>query len=646
MSESGTNGVRDTFPARFMEKVERLGKKKTFMREKAYGIWQSYSWHDANIRTRNLALGLASLGFKRGDRLCIVGDNRPDLYFGMLAVQMLGGVPVPLYQDSVEREMEYIVENADARFALVEDQEQVDKMLGIKDKCPKLEFVIYKNSRGLRNYQIDYLKSLSEIKEMGEKFGEENPEFLDAEIDEITPEHTAVICYTSGTTGKPKGVVLQHSHLIVGADKFIELEHLPPDTSSLAYLPMAWVGDLFFSYSTTIVGGYSVCCPESADTVLQDLREIGPNVFFAPPRIWENILTGVMIRMDDAGWVKRNLFKYFTALAARMQKKRNHRENQSLFDKAMYQLGRILIYGPLLDALGLRNVKLAYSGGEILGPEILDFFRSLGIHLKQIYGMTEAAIFISIPDDDDIRSDSNGPPVPWMDVKFTEDGEVLIKGPTVFKEYLKNPEATKDAFDGEYFKTGDAGIIDHDGHLLIFDRAKDVGQLHDGTMFTPKYIENKLKFSQYIKEAVAVGQEQPYVSVMINIDPLSVGNWSERHNMAYSSYTDLSQKPEVVSLIEEEIRRVNESLAGEEKLKGAQIRKFLILHKELDPDDEEMTRTRKVRRGFISEKYSDLIAALYSDSDHVNTEAKVTFEDGRTTTIRADLKITEMSTIG
>lgn len=644
MSDTQTKGGRDTFPARFMENVERMGKKHTFIREKEYGIWQSYSWHEANIRIRRMATGLASLGFKRDDRLCIIGDNRPELYFGMLAVQMLGGVPVPLYQDSGEREMEYIMDNADARFALVEDQEQVDKMLSLKDKCPKLEHVIYKNPRGLRNYQVDYLMPLSELEALGEKFQQENPAFLDEEISKILPEDQAVICYTSGTTGRPKGVILQHRTILTGADKFVEFENLPPNTSSLAYLPMAWVGDFFFSYTTTIVGGFSVCCPESADTVLQDLREIGPNVFFAPPRIWENILTSVMIRMDDAGWVKRTLFNYFTGLASRMQKKRNRKESPGLLDRAKYQLGRLLIFGPLLDSLGLRNVKLALSGGEILGPEIFDFFSSMGIHMKQIYAMTEAAVLISIPGDNDIRSDSNGPPVPWMDVKFSKDGEVMIKGPSVFKEYLKNPEATKDAFEGDYFKTGDAGIIDSDGHLLIFDRAKDVGHLQNGTMFAPKYIENKLKFSHYIKEAVAIGQEQPYVSVMINIDPLSVGNWSERHNLAYSSYTDLSQKPEVISLIEGEIRRVNESLAGEEKLKGAQIRKYLILHKELDPDDEEMTRTRKVRRGFISEKYKDLITALYSDVDHVNTEAKVTFEDGRTTTIQADLKITEVPT--
>ena len=646
MSEGSPNGVHDTFPARFVENVKRLGKEKIFMREKKFGIWQSYSWHDANIRISNFALGLAALGFKRGDRLGIVGDNRPELYFGMLAAQMLGGVPVPLYQDSKEQEMEFIVEHAETRFALVEDQEQVDKMLGIKGKCPKLDTVIFKDARGLRNYPEAFLKSIASVEELGRAFGKDHPGYLEAEMEKVQPEDTAVICYTSGTTGSPKGVVLTHGQLIFSARKIIDLEHMPPDTSTMAYLPMAWIGDFYYSFVTSIVGGFTVNCPESADTVLQDLREIGPNVFFGPPRIWENILTSVMIRMQDAGWSKRKLFQYFTGLATRIQKKRNQGKKPSMGEWIMSQLGHLLVFGPLLDNLGLSRVKSAYTGGDIIGPEVFDFFRSLGINLKQFYASTEAAILISMPESHDIRGDTNGPTVPWMDVKFSKDGEILIKGPTVFREYLKNPDATKEAFEDGYFKTGDAGIIGQDGHIRIFDRAKDVSHLQDGTMFAPKMIENKLKFSQYIKEAVAVGQEKPYVSVMINIDPLSVGNWSEHRNMAYSSYTDLSQKPEVLTLIEKEIRRVNESLAGEEQLKGTQIRKFLILHKELDPDDEEITRTRKVRRGFVSEKYKDLISAFYTDADHVNTEAKVTFADGRTTTIRADLKIIEVPIIG
>ncbi|MEE8435290.1 MAG: AMP-binding protein, partial [bacterium] len=389
MSESNTNGARDTFPARFMENVKRLGKEKIFMREKKFGIWQSYSWRDANVRIRDFALGLASLGFQRGDRLGIAGDNRPELYFGMLAAQMLGGVPVPLYQDSNEREMEFIVDHADARFALVEDQEQVDKMLGIKEKCPKLEYVFYKDPRGLRNYKQDYLKSITDIEEMGIEFGKNNPGFLEAEIKKITPNDIAAICYTSGTTGAPKGVILLHRHLVIGVEKFLELEPMAPDTSTIAYLPMGWVGDFFFSFCTTIIGGFTVNCPESADTVLQDLREIGPNFFFAPPRIWENILTGVMIRMEDAGWIKRGLFRYFTGLATRIQKKRNRKENASVMEKIMFQLGRLLVFGPLLDNLGLRKVKIAYTGGETIGPEVFDFFSAMGIHLKQIYGMTE-----------------------------------------------------------------------------------------------------------------------------------------------------------------------------------------------------------------------------------------------------------------
>jgi len=643
MNNPPDSSATETFPALFLNNVRNLSSKKVAYREKDYGIWQSYTWVDVYEQTRDFALGLAAMGFGPGDRLCVVGDNRPELYWGMLAAQSLGGVPVPLYQDSIEREMEFIVDHADARFALVEDQEQVDKMLGIKEACPKLEHVIYKDTRGMRNYQDDHLKSFQSVQEEGRKFGAEHPGFFEEQIARVQPEDMSVICYTSGTTGRPKGVILSHKNLIFASRKIIEHEGMEDDVSIMAYLPMAWVGDFFYSFSMTIVGGYTVNCPESADTVLLDLREIGPNYFFAPPRIWENILTSVMIRMEDAGWVKRKLFEAAIALANRMQRKRMDGKPVGIRDRLLFALGQIFVYGPLLDNLGMGRVRIAYSAGEAIGPEIFDFFRALGINLKQFYGMTEAGIFVTMPSLDDIKSDTTGRPVPWMDVQFSKEGEVLLRGESIFKGYLKNDEATAEAFAEGYFKTGDAGIIDQDGHLRIIDRAKDVSHLQDGTMFAPKFIENKLKFSPYVKEAVAIGQEKPFVTIMVNIDPQSVGNWAERKNLAYSSYMDLSQKPEVIDLITREIVRVNDSLSGEAQLKGTQIRRFLILHKELDPDDEEITRTRKVRRGFIAEKYNDLISALYSDANHVQTEARVTFEDGRQATIKADISIREVA---
>jgi long-chain acyl-CoA synthetase len=638
-SATGGNGAGLTFPLLLQETAERLGDKGVAIREKDYGIWQSYTWSHVLGEVHDFALGLAALGFKRGDRICIVGDNRPQLYWGMLAAQYLGGVPVPLYQDSIEREMQYIVSHCEARFALVEDQEQVDKFLGIKAECPKLERVIFKDARGLRNYDQDFLIGYPAVQERGRAFARENPDYLKAELARNQPDEPAVICYTSGTTGRPKGVILSHKNLIASTLHWMDFEHLGEREEILAYLPIAWAGDMFLSSALAIAGGHTVNCPESGATVMQDLREVGPTIFFGPPRIWENLLTNVMIRMEDASWLKRKAFHYFIALAQRIQERRSADRPVSLGQRILYALGNLLVYGPLKDNLGLGRVRLAYTAGEAIGPEIFEFFRSLGINFKQIYAMTEAGIFISIPGTGEVKPNSTGRPVPWVDVKIAESGEVLVRGVGLFKGYLKDETATREAFEGDFFKTGDAGMFDHLGQLRIIDRAKDVSKLQDGTLFAPKYIENKLKFSPYIKEAVAVGQARPAVACMINIDPESVGNWAERRNIAFSSYTDLSQKPEVMELIGAEIRRVNASLAEEEALRGAQIRRWLILHKELDPDDEEITRTRKVRRRFVGEKYKALIDALYSDVDHVETEAKVTFEDGREALVHANIRI-------
>jgi long-chain acyl-CoA synthetase len=643
---SGNQGALLTFPGLLEQNAQRLGERTTAIREKDYGIWQSYTWSEVLHTVRDMACGLAALGFKRDDRICIVGDNRPQLYWGMLAAQCLGGVPVPLYQDSIEREMEYIVEHAEARFALVEDQEQVDKVLAIKANCPRLEHVIYKDPRGLRNYRFDYLLGLDSLLERGRAFAQEHPGYLEQELAKRSPDDMAVMLYTSGTTGRPKGVMLSHRNFIETLRNVQAFEGLQPDESYLAYLPMAWVGDFFFSVGMALVGGYTVNCPESGATVMADLREVGPTYFFAPPRIWENLLTTVMIRMEDSGWIKRRLFHTFIGVANTLQKKRAVGQPITLTDRLLYRLGDLLVFGPLKDNLGLSRVRIAYTAGEAIGPEIFQFFRSLGINLKQLYGMTEASVFISLQKHGEVRADTCGVPVPGVELRISDQGEVLFRSPGAFKGYFKNDEATRETIVDGWVKTGDAGFLDHEGHLRIIDRAKDVSKLQDGTMFAPKYIENKLKFSPYVKEAVAFGQDHPFVTCMVNIDPESVGNWAERRNLAYSSYTDLSQKPEVLDLIDVEVRRVNASLAEEEQLKGAQIHRWLILHKELDPDDEEITRTRKVRRRFIAEKYKALVDALYSSADHVPTEAKVTFEDGREGIVRADIRIRTVTHIG
>ena len=642
MTAYATTREHDTFPKLARANAQRL-PDGVAIREKDYGIWQSTTWADYLTQARAIALGLASLGLSRGDKVAIVGDNRPQLYWAVLATQALGGVPVPLYQDSIEKEMEYIVDHAEARFAIVEDQEQVDKLLALRPRCPRLETIVYDDPRGLRAYSETCLMSLAELQEAGRKFDIGHPTYFDDELARGRGEDVAIICYTSGTTGTPKGAMLSHRNLIVTARNAAEAEGLQPDEEILSYLPMAWVGDHVFSYAQAILVAFAINCPESAATVLSDLREIGPTYFFAPPRIWESLLTNVMVRIEDCAWPKRRLVRFFLDVAQDLERARLSGGRGAAWRRLLYPLGRLLVYGPLRDNLGMRRVRRAYTAGEAIGPEIFVFFRALGVNVKQIYGMTEASVFLTIQRDGDVRLGTVGSPIRGVELRISPEGEVLYRSPGVFQGYEKNDAATRETLveDG-WVRSGDAGFLDGDGHLVITDRAKDVTRLADGTLFAPKYLENKLKFSPFVKEAVCIGQDRPYVTALVNIDLTAVGNWAERRNIAYTSYTDLAQKPEVYELVAQEVTRMNRSLAKDAVLRGAQIRRFLILHKELDPDDEEITRTRKVRRGHIARKYAALIEALYGDRDHVEVEAKVTYEDGRTGTVRADVRIREV----
>jgi long-chain acyl-CoA synthetase len=636
--------VTETFPKLVRDNARARGNRVA-IREKDYGIWQSHTWRDYFEQGRLIALGLASLGFRRGDKVAIIGDNRPQLYWAVLATQALGGVPVPLYQDGSEKEIEYILDHAEARFAIVEDQEQVDKLLHVRARCERLETIVYDDARGLRAYSEPFLMSLEQLQEAGRKFELGHPSYFDEELEKGAVDDPAIICYTSGTTGVPKGAVLTHRNLVVTAKNAAEFERLRDDEEILSYLPMAWIGDHIFSYAQSILVGFSINCPESAATVLHDLREIGPTYFFAPPRIWETLLTNVMVRVEDAAWPKRRLVRFFLDLAQDLERSRLAGRGQSGWRRLLYPLGQLLVYGPLRDNLGMRRVRRAYTAGEAIGAEIFLFFRGLGINVKQLYGMTEASVFVTIQRDGDVRLDSVGTAIPGVELKISEQGEVLFRSPGVFRGYYKNPEATAQVMQDGWMRSGDAGFLDAAGHLKIIDRVKDVTRLASGTLFAPKYLENKLKFSPYVKEAVCVGQDRPYVTALINIDLTAVGNWAERRNIAYTSYTDLSQKPEVAELIRQDVERVNGSLLEDAVLRDAQIRKFLILHKELDPDDEEITRTRKVRRGYIAQKYAVLIDALYGGQDRVQVEARVTYEDGRTGTVRADVRICEAATL-
>ncbi len=635
----------DTFAKLLLDHVARHGDR-TAIREKDLGIWQAWTWAEVLDEVRALACGLAALGFERGDKLAIIGDNRPRLYWGMVAAQALGGVPVPIYQDSVAKEMVFVIDHADIRFALAEDQEQVDKLIQIRPDCPKLEHAIYDDPRGMRNYTQPWLHDFESLQEAGRAFDREHPGFFEAEIAKSKGDDIAIILYTSGTTGEPKGVMLSFDNVIISARNGAAREGLGIDEEVVAYLPMAWVGDNVFSFAQSYVVGFCVNCPESSATVMQDIREIGPTYFFAPPRIFENILTQVMIRMEDASWIKRRMFDYFMGIARRVGMDILEGRPVGIGDRLLYGLGQVLIYGPLRNTLGLSRIRVAYTAGEAIGPDIFRFYRSLGINLKQIYGMTEGAVFVTIQPDNEIKTDTVGTPCEGVEIRIGEDGEVVFQSPGVFRAYYKNDEATAKAKtpDG-WFHTGDAGYFDETGHLKIIDRAKDVGRLDDGTMFAPKYIENKLKFFPHIKEAVTFGDRRAYVTAFVSIDLEAVGNWAERRGIAYGSYQELAAEPRVYDLIQGEVEQVNRDLAGDLHLSGSQIRRFLILHKELDADDGELTRTRKVRRGFIADKYGILIEALYSDAERAEIETTVTYEDGRKGMMRAVLEIRDAATV-
>ena len=637
--KGGGSSDLDTIPKLLLDNARIRGSRPA-LREKDFGIWQSWTWAEAAENVKALACGFVALGLKPGDRLAIVGDNRPELYMAMTATQAVGGVPVPMYQDSVADEMQYVLEHAETRFAVVQDQEQVDKLLEIMDRCPNLEQIIFKFPRGLRNYTQPFLHDIMEIEEQGRAFDKENPDFYAAEIARGKGEDLAIMLYTSGTTGQPKGVMLSFDNLIISARNAIEFEGLREDDEVVAYMPMAWVGDNIFSIAQSHVSGFCVSCPESPDTVLLDLREVGPTYFFAPPRIFENILTTVMIRIEDAAAIKQKLFHYFMGVAARVGAPILDGKPVSLKDRVLYWIGGIMVYGPLKNVLGFSRVRLAYTAGEAIGPDIFDFYRSLGMNIKQLYGSTEASVFITIQPDGEVKPDTVGPPAGDVEIKIADNGEVIFRSPGVFMAYYKNEKATQEAKTADgWVHTGDAGFIDDDGHLHIIDRAKDVGRLRDNSMFAPKFLENKLKFFPFVKEVVTFGHDRDYVAAFINIDLEAVGNWAEHRNIAYSGYTDLAGRDEVAGLIVECVEKVNRDLAADIHLTGSQITRFLVLHKELDADDGELTRTLKVRRAFIADRYGELVDALYSDRDHCPVEAEVTFEDGRKGTIRADLKI-------
>lgn len=640
--------MQTTFPRLLLDHAKRRPDAPA-MREKEYGIWQTMTWAAMARLVEALACGLHQAGLQRGEHMVVIGANRPRLYATMLAAQSLGAIPVPLYQDAVGAECVFPINNAEVRFAVVEDQEQVDKLLEIRDRCPQISHIYYDDPRGLRNYDQPGLAALEELIGAGQAFAKVHPQLFGEQVDMAKPDDVAAMFFTSGTTGNPKGVVHTHNTLIDRAAVGARFDKLTDTDEVLAYLPPAWIGQNIFSYAQWLVAGYVVNCPESGATVTIDLKEVGPTYYFAPPRVFEGLLTTVMIRMEDAGTIKRKMFHAFMDLARRIGPDKMDGKTIGFLDSIKYALGNLLVYGPLRNSLGMSRVRVAYTAGEAIGPDLFSFYRSIGINLKQLYGSTETAVFVCLQPDHEARADTVGVPCEGVEIKLSETGEILVKSPGLLKEYYKNPAATAEVLTADgWYHTSDAGFIDASGHLKIIDRVKDVGRIkggaNDGAMFAPKYVENKLKFFSQIKEVVAYGDQREKVCVMVNIDFEAVGNWAERRNLPYAGYTDLAQKPEVYELIRDCVEKVNADLSRDDLLAGSQISRFLVLHKELDADDGELTRTNKVRRGFIADKYAVLVDALYGGQTEQYIETQVKFEDGRTGSVSATLKVMDAKT--
>jgi long-chain acyl-CoA synthetase len=638
----------DTFPKLLIRNAELYGTRPA-MRHKDLGIWQTWTWAQVLEIVRAYAAGLHKLGIKRGETVAIVGANRPKLYWSVMAVQMLGAIPVPVYADAVADELAFVLAHAEVRFAAVEDQEQVDKIMSVMDRLPKLQEMLYDEPRGLRDYDHSHLHPMENVIAEGRKAlaDPKMAAWLDAEIAAGKGSDPSIILYTSGTTGASKGVMLTGERSIKAAADTVAFDHLTEKDIALAYLPIAWVGDHYLNYAQGLVSGFCMACPENSDTAMADLREIGPTFYFAPPRTLEQLLTRVTIRMEDAGFLKRKMFHYFIGVARKYGERILNGQPVPLGGRLLYWLGELLVYGPLKNVLGFSKVRVAYTAGEAVGPDLFAFYRSIGLNLKQLYGQTEAFLYLTAQPDGAIYSDTVGPTFPNVDLRITENGEVQFKSPGMFAGYFKDDAKTAEVMtpDG-YVKTGDAGFFDEKtGHLKIIDRAKDVGKLNDGTLFPPKYIENKLKFYPNIREAVAYGDKHDFVAVMINIDLTAVGSWAERNNVVYGSYQELAGHPLVYDMIEKHVAEVNRSLAQDKVMAGAQIKRFLILHKELDADDGEITRTLKVRRGFVAERYAPLITALFDGSQEADIATEVTFEDGRKGVIKARVKIRDMAPV-
>jgi long-chain acyl-CoA synthetase len=629
----------DTFPKLLVRNAAELGAK-TALREKEFGIWQGTSWQQYHDHVRDFSLGLVSLGMRRGDKVAIIGNNRPEWVYAEVAAQGAGGVSVGIYQDSNLNEVAYVIDHSEAVFVVAEDQEQVDKLLDISDKLPNVKNIIYADPRGMRNYKHPALISFEAVEEKGRELGDQQPNLWKNNVSHGKAEDVAIICYTSGTTGFPKGAMLTFRNLLMMAGNLNKVDAKLPNDEFVSFLPLAWIGEQMMCMSSSLSVGFTVNFPEQPETVMEDLREIGPHLMFAPPRVWENINSTVQVKIMDTTRFKRFMYNLCMPVGYKIADFRFKKQVVPVQWKIAYQLAYWALFRALKDRLGLTHIRSCSTGGAALGPDVFRFFHALGVPLKQIYGQTEISGISCIHTDDDIQFHSVGRPIPGTQIRISEGGEILSRSSSVFVGYFKNSAATVDTLAEGWLHSGDAGYITEDGHLVVIDRIKDVMQLADGTQFSPQFIENRLKFSPYIKEAVVVGKSRPYLAAMLCIDMGVVGNWAEKQKISFTTYTDLSAKREVYDLLQKEMDKVNETLPA-----AAKIKKFVLLYKELDADDEELTRTRKVRRGFVEERYKEVITAVYGTCNQVPIDAVIKFQDGKTTQIKTTLQVRDLELV-
>jgi long-chain acyl-CoA synthetase len=635
MQTTGVEITEDlTIPKLFFQQATRYANNRVAMREKEFGIWRPITWQDYLENVKYIALGLISLGLEENDKVAMIGDNRPEGLWAEMAALCARGIGVWLFQDCLIDEVKYIIDHSDTKFIFGEGQEEVDKAISIFKECPKLQKIIWDDPKGMRNYDEDYLISLKEVQQLGRELEKEKPDLFEELINKGRGEEVALLFYTSGTTALPKGALLSHHNMLTMGQHLMAVDPCESADDYVSYLPFAWIGEQMMSISCGLQIGYTINFPEEPDTAQENIREIGPHVMFAPPRMYEQMTRTVQVKYLDSTWIKRKFYEFSTFVGYKVANLKFEKKPVTWYWRALEWLASITIQKKLKDHLGLSRVRNAYTGGAAMGPDHFRFFHALGVNLKQIYGQTEVAGISVVHRSGDIKFDTVGHPIPGTEVKIAEDGEILTRSPSVFLGYYKNPEATEKTLIDGWLYSGDKGFIDDDGHLVVFDRTKDVFTLKDGKPFAPQYLETRLKFSPYIRDSWVIGDKKDHISAVLCIDYAVVGKWADEKKLNYTSYQELSQMPEVYDLVEKQIRLANKDLP-----ELAKVVKFTNLYKELDADDDELTRTRKLRRAFVEKRYEDIVKALYSDDNSVHIDTAIKYEDGRQAHIKTDLQI-------